>query len=107
MYLSVHHGDLTRGVAHHDGIVGRGHNGHTLLLVKLLPHLEQFRRGFRIQIRRGFISEQQYGFRDNGACIPFYPLHNQFSTFLVCTGVQTCRYIFYKTCTLVIRRKCD
>ena len=40
VYLPVHHGDLTGGVAHHDRIVGRGHNGHTLSLIELLQNLQ-------------------------------------------------------------------
>ena len=38
--FAVQHGDLARGIAHDDGIMGGGNNGHTLLLIELLQHFQ-------------------------------------------------------------------
>ena len=55
--FAVQHGNLARGIAHDDGIMGRGDNGHTLLLIQITQQSQQLLCRLRVEVCRGFIGK--------------------------------------------------
>ena len=55
--FAVQHGDLARGIAHDDGIMGRGDNGHTLLLIQITQQSKQFFRRLRVEVCRRLVGQ--------------------------------------------------
>ena len=68
--LTVAKIDSTLGIFHHHGVVRRSDDGYTLSFVETLQQLEQLSGGRRVQVRAGFVRQQQHrmGHNRSGHC---------------------------------------